>query len=122
MKQIKDIFIYFFILAFIYIGAGIPLTSYCCQQKQKMSMPCCKKHCCCKAHECNKTTILKVDNYEQASNSTFIAPTFNLVAEFISLYSYKSSQTETCVNDDYGYPPGTDYPHHHLSLYCTFLI
>lgn len=122
MKQIKNIFIYFFILAFIYTGAGIIIASYCCQQKQEMNMPCYKKHCCCKDHNCNKAKILKIDNYEQASNSAFIVPTFNLVSETISIYSCKAPQTGNNVKDDYGYPPGSDYPRHHLSIFCVLLI
>jgi len=122
MRQIKHIFIYTLVFAFIYIGAGVPLTSYCCQQKQEMKMSCCKDHSCSKGHNCHKTTILKVDNFEKASASISVNPILNLVADVFSPYSYQPSQTEITLRGNHGYPPGPDSSRHYLSLFCVLLI
>ncbi len=121
MRQLKNTFIYTLVLAFIYIGAGVPITSYCCQQKQEMKMSCCKGDCC-KDHQCQKTTILKVDNFEQASASISVTPILNLVADVFSPYSYAPSLTEITVRGSHGYPPGPDSSRHYLSLFCVLLI
>lgn len=122
MRQIKNIFIYTLVLAFVYIGAGVPLTSYCCQQKQEMKMSCCKSHDCNKGHDCHKTTILKIDNFEKASASISVTPILNLVADVFSPYSYQPSQPEVALNDDYGFPPGPDSSRHYLNLFCVLVI
>jgi len=118
MRHIKHTFIYILVLAFIYIGAGIPLTSYCCPQKQEMKMSCCND----KDHNCTKTTILKVGNFEKASASISVTPILNLVTDALTLYSYQQPQTEIALNDDYGYPPGTYSSRHYLCLYCVLVI
>ncbi|WP_353334034.1 hypothetical protein [Bacteroides sedimenti] len=120
MRQVKHIFIYTLVLAFIYIGAGVPISSYCCQQKQEKEM---KMSCCNDKHDsCCKTKILKVDNFEKASAPTFAIPTFNLVAEAFSPLSSQQLQSENYRGDDWGYPPNAYSSRHYLSLFCVLLI
>lgn len=118
MRQIKHIFIYALVLAFIYIGAGIPISNYCCLQKKEMKTSCCNE----KHDSCCKTKILKVDNFEKASASVSVAPVLHLVAEAFSPYTYQQTLPETILRDDNGYPPGSGSSRHYLSLFCVLLI
>jgi hypothetical protein len=119
MRHIKNTFIYFLVLAFVYIGAGVPLINCCCQQQKEMKMSCCNSHH--NDNSCCKTTILKVGNFEKATSLT-VNPILNLVAEVLSPYSYQQPLPEIALNNDYGRPPSPDSSRHYLSLYCVLVI
>lgn len=122
MKQIKKTFIYLLVSAFIYIGAGVPLTSYCCAQKKEIKTSCCetKKSCC--ENDCCKTVILKVDSFEQASSLTSIAPSFTWIAVTLPSLTYQLLPPQDSIIKSDSSPPGISSSREYLNKYCVLVI
>lgn len=122
MKQIKNLSIYLLVLAFIYIGAGVPLTSYCCAKNKEVKTSCCKKvNDPCKT-DCCKTVILKVDNFEQASNSNSITPSFTWIAVTLPSVAYQLLPSQDILIKSNSSPPGISSSREYLNKYCVLVI
>lgn len=110
------------VLAFIYIGAGVPLTSYCCAQKKEIKSSCCETKKSCSKNDCCKTVILKVDNFEQASNFASITPSFIWIATTLPSQVYQILPSQDVIIKGDSSPPGISSSREYLNKYCVLVI
>jgi len=130
MRTAKYISIYFLILTFIYMGAGVPIANYCAGKQKMLNM---SENCCCgkknvdmassanHKSNCCKTSILKISDFEKVQTLMQQVPVITLYITTL-LSFYQPIRFENQSSENYYYPPDPGPSRQYLSLFCTLVI